>query len=95
MNTNGGTVYEVNLTTKAQTLLASGGSRGDFVTVDPNGTLLLTQTDRILRLTSAAGGGFVGGNAVPESSDLALLGLGLPALAGLMLRARKRPSRAA
>ncbi len=35
VNTNGGTVFEVNLTTNAQTLIASGGSRGDFVTVDP------------------------------------------------------------
>ena len=51
VNTNGGTIVEVNLATKAQTLIASGGSRGDFVTVDPNnGTLLLTQTDRVLRL---------------------------------------------
>jgi hypothetical protein len=50
VNTNGGTVVEINLTTKAQTIIASGGSRGDFVTVDPNGTLLLTQSDRIMRL---------------------------------------------
>ncbi len=51
VNTNGGTVVEVNLKTAAQTIIASGGSRGDFVTVDPNnGTLLLTQTDRIMRL---------------------------------------------
>jgi hypothetical protein len=51
VNTNGGTVVEVNLATKAQTIIASGGSRGDFVTVDPNnGTLLLTQSDRIMRL---------------------------------------------
>ena len=51
VNTNGGTVVEVNLATAAQTLIASGGSRGDFVTVDPNnGTLLLTQSDRIMRL---------------------------------------------
>ena len=54
VNTNGGTLVEVSLATKVQTLIASGGSRGDFVTVDPsNGTLLLTQTDRILRLTPA------------------------------------------
>ena len=51
VNTNGGTVVEVNLATAAQTLIASGGSRGDFVTVDPNnGTLLVTQSDRIMRL---------------------------------------------
>ncbi len=51
VNTNGGTVVELNLETAAQTVIASGGSRGDFVAVDPyNGTLLLTQTDRIMRL---------------------------------------------
>jgi hypothetical protein len=51
VNTNGGTVVEVNLATAAKTVIASGGSRGDFVTVDPNnGTLLLTQSDRIMRL---------------------------------------------
>ena len=51
VNTNGGTVVEVNLATAAQTVIASGGSRGDFVTVDPNnGTLLVTQSDRIMRL---------------------------------------------
>ncbi|MFI5381507.1 MAG: YncE family protein [Tepidisphaerales bacterium] len=61
VNTNGGTVYEVNLSTSAQTLIATGGTRGDFVTVDPSdGSLLLTQTDQILRLTPAAGGSFNG-----------------------------------
>ena len=51
VNTNGGTVVEVNLATAAQTVIASGGSRGDFVTVDPNnGTLLVTQSDRLMRL---------------------------------------------
>jgi hypothetical protein len=50
-NVNDGTVWEVELATGAQTMLASGGSRGDLVAVDPSdGTLLLTQTDRILRL---------------------------------------------
>ena len=34
VNNNGGTVVEVDLVTKVQTLIASGGSRGDFVTVD-------------------------------------------------------------
>jgi hypothetical protein len=41
-NTNGGTIVEVNLATLAQTPIASGGSRGDFVTLDPNGTLMVT-----------------------------------------------------
>jgi hypothetical protein len=51
VNTNGGTIVEVNLATAAKTLIASGGSRGDLVTVDANNaTLLLTQSDRIMRL---------------------------------------------
>ena len=51
VNSNGGRVVEINQTTGAETVIATGGSRGDFVTVDPNdGTLLLTQTDRIMRL---------------------------------------------
>ncbi len=59
VNTNSGTVIQVNLATSVQTLLATGGSRGDFVTVDPiDGSLLLSQTDRFIRLTAPAGGGF-------------------------------------
>jgi hypothetical protein len=81
VNTNGGTVVEVNLSTQAQTVIASGGSRGDFVTAAPDGSLLLTQTDSILRLTPPAGGSFVvpvggGDPSTPEPSSLALLGLG-------------------
>jgi|SRR6516164_698851 len=70
VNTNAGTVVEVNTTTLAQTVLATGGTRGDFVTVDPlNDTLLITQTDDILRLTPTGGGftvpGPVAGAGVP------------------------------
>jgi len=75
-NTNGGQVVAVNLTTKVETVIASGGSRGDFATLDPsNGSLLLTQTDEILRLTPPAGG--FGGGAVPEPSSLVLMSSGL------------------
>jgi hypothetical protein len=49
VNTNDGTVLEVNLTALAQTVMATNGTRGDFMTVDPNGTLLLTQSDAIVR----------------------------------------------
>jgi hypothetical protein len=59
LNTNDGTLVQLNLATKQQQLLAAGGSRGDFVQVDlNNGTLLLTQSDSVLRL-SAPGGGFI------------------------------------
>jgi hypothetical protein len=52
VNTNDGTVIEVNVTTLTQTTIATNGTRGDFVTVDPiNNTLLLTQSDSIVRLS--------------------------------------------
>ena len=69
VNNNDGTFYEISLSTGDKTLLAQGGSRGDFVTVDPNnGTLLITQTDRIYRLTAPVGGGF----GVPEPSSIVM-----------------------
>jgi sugar lactone lactonase YvrE len=81
-NTNSGDVVEVNLTTNVQTTIATGGSRGDFVTVDPtNDTLLLTQSDRIDRLSGAQ---FI---SVPEPSSLVLGG----ALGLLVLGARLAP----
>src|SRR6266446_1981540 len=71
VNTNFGEVWEVDLATSAQTLIASGGSRGDFVTVDPSDrTLLVTQSDRILRLHPPAGGSFGNGNLLNISTRL-------------------------
>lgn len=90
VNTNGGAIIEVNLTTKVQTVIATGGSRGDFVSVDTNnGTLLLTQSNSVLRLTAPAGGGFGDGNAVPEPTTLAIWGLGALGFAVAGFRRRK------
>jgi RHS repeat-associated protein len=63
-NTNDGRVLQVSLATNASgshdmVVIADGGTRGDFVAVDPhNGTLLLTQSDNIVRLTPPAGASF-------------------------------------
>ena len=55
INTNSGTIVQVNEATLTQTVVASGGSRGDFAAIDPNdGSALFTQTDRIVRLTFPA-----------------------------------------
>lgn len=88
VNTNFGQLIEIALGTDVQTMIGTGGSRGDFVAVDPtDGSLFLDQTDSILRLTPPAGGGFGGGPdpklpAVPEPSTFALLALGGLDLAG-------------
>lgn len=88
VNTNSGTVFEINTTTLLQTLIASGGSRGDFATVDPNGSLLITQTGIIQRLTPLGGGTFV---VTPEPGMLGLFtSVGFCGLAGLVRRRRAR-----
>lgn len=84
VNTNSGQVFEINQTTLAQTLIATGGTRGDFVTVDPtNDTLLLTQTDKIFRLNGATFN-------TPEPGYFGLIGF---ALAGLLVVRQRRASR--
>ena len=57
VNTNGGIVYLLNPVTKALTDIAGdGGSRGGFVTVDlTNGSLFLSQTSSVDRLTCGSG----------------------------------------
>lgn len=68
-NSNTGTVIEVNLNTLIQTTIATGGSRGDFVSVDhADGSLLLSQTDSILRLH---------GSFIPGPGVVTLLGIGM------------------
>jgi hypothetical protein len=79
VNTNAGSVIEINLATKVQTVLATGGIRGDFVMVDPNGTLLLDEQSTIYRLTAPDGGTFGTSTPLPSAvwggaALLALLG---------------------
>lgn len=66
-NYNDGSVWEFGIPggphAGSQFQIATDGSRGDFIAIDPNTvgqdalpSLLLTQSDRILRLTPSAGG---------------------------------------
>jgi hypothetical protein len=84
VNNNDGTVGLIDIKTGTETIIAMGGTRGDFVSPDKsNGTLFLSQTERIDRLscgTACSIGGGGGGTGVPEPASLALFSLGLAAL---------------
>lgn len=59
--TNAGSVYQIDLTplgsaSGTTVTLATGGTRGCLVGTDPNGSLLVNETDQIARLTPGAGG---------------------------------------
>jgi len=90
-NLTNGTVDEIDLLTHSITVIANGGSRGDFVSVDPNNnTLLLTQTDRIMRLAAPTGGGF--GGEVAPLPPVVWTALPLLVTAGISLRHKRKVS---
>jgi hypothetical protein len=84
-NTNSGQLFELTLgASPVQTLIATGGSRGDFVTVDPtNNTLLITQTDTLLRLNGAS-------FTTPEPTSLVMAGTAAITLLGAYGWKRRR-----
>ena len=57
VNTNSGDIVKIDQAVSPATLttIYSGGSRGDFVTVGPDGCMYATQTDRVIRVTNADG----------------------------------------
>lgn len=89
VNANDGTLSLLNPTTLADTLIGSGGSRGDYVGFDSsNGTLFLSQGDSLLRLSLSGGSiGGGGGSSVPEPSTWAMMLLGF---IGLGFAARRQ-----
>ncbi|ARN82190.1 hypothetical protein [Methylocystis bryophila] len=89
VNTNFGEIYLLDPTTNTTTLIATGGTRGDYTQVDPtNGSLFLDYADVVDRLT-CPGCSFVRAapGPVPGTGLLALAFLGL---AGVAARARRR-----
>jgi hypothetical protein len=74
VNDNDGTVGLLDPTTSSFVIIANGGTRGDFVSVDTNnGTLFLSQNEQVARLTCGANCTF---NTTPEPGTLSLLGAG-------------------
>lgn len=81
VNTRDGKIIEVNLTTRALTTIADGGSRGDFASFDTiQGNVLFTQTDSIVRLSLSV-------SAVPLPAGV--WAGGFTALGGLFISRRR------
>ena len=92
VNTNFGQLILLDPTgANPDIVIADSGSRGDYTTPDPNGTLLITQSDSIMRLSCGRDCG-IGTSppptGAPEPITLSLFGAGLAGV-GAMRRRRK------
>ena len=91
-NNNDGTLALINPLTQAQTIIATGGARGDLVGADRStGTLLLAVGTDVYRL-GIAGGSIGGGPAVPEPATWLVMLLGFFGLGAALRRHRASPA---
>jgi hypothetical protein len=89
VNSNNGSLYLLDKF-GTSTLIASGGSRGDYTSPDyTDGSLFITQLDSIMRL-SIAGGGIGSPGAVPEPSTWAMMILGFAGIGFMAYRRRNQ-----
>jgi len=85
VNNNDGTVGLIDAGSGIETIIADGGTRGDFVGPDlSNGTLFLASGDQVERL--ALQGATIGSNGTPEPLSLSLVGIAIAALAATARR---------
>jgi hypothetical protein len=83
---NTGFVDLLDPNTLQLTVIASGGTRGDYASPDPtNGTLFLDYSDVVYRL-SCGPNCSIGGGTTPEPGSLMLFGSGILGLAGVLRR---------
>jgi hypothetical protein len=86
-NTNFGELWLIDPDDNSQTLIASGGTRGDYTAPDGKNGLFLTQSTEILRLSLESG--TISGS-VPEPSTWAMMVLGFVGLGYMGFRQRRR-----
>jgi hypothetical protein len=92
-NNNDGTVWLIDHITGNAVEIASNGTRGDYVGVDgTNGSLFLTQTNEVLRLSCGADCGFVVQPGVPEPSTWAMMILGFASVGFMAYRRKSKPA---